>query len=541
MHREVKILLFAFWLISVATPLHAQFQPHLPDLRECQDFNCPANNFTIQSVYLSDINGNPISNTVRSCSQGQIIDVYISLRYSSNSGSNVSNGRLLADLEIGSQLIFINYFLGEISPSSGMTITLIDEDLKFAWSCGETVNLLNPHTIYTTTAQVDHSISYTCENNSYGKSQCGNTTSISVTTPHILDFVFQQECTVGDETPVSFENISRGGLESYYYRWDFMTGVDAISSTDYDTLVTYYGNGTATLTVTDENGVILSTYSQPVTLRETDVVDPFTTVTINQTDTINPNGAIILDVVRPGEYTYLWSGPDGFYADEAAIYGLKDGVYTVAITDEYGCVFVYEFQLPAFVSLPLPVELLELTYSKPTKGVSIRWKVPKGNRAYGFQIERSYGGIDDFLVVGYLAPGKSGEGTSGTYAFVDSLKAPRKGRYYYRIKALSDEEEIYCSEVRMVNVSVPDASDSWRLYPNPVNGSTLHLQYVGSRNDYEHRAQIRVYSPHLGAHWVLHSEMLQVDLSEVLDNMPGGLFFVEIRYADYTKVFKVIR
>jgi hypothetical protein len=541
MYYTGKILLFAAGMFILVMPLYGQYQPHLPDLRACETFNCPANNFSIQSVYLSDINGEPITNTVRSCSPGQVIDVYISIRYSSNSGSSVNNGRILADLYIGDTRIFINYFVGVLVPSAGETITLVDDDLRFSWTCGDEVNLVNPHTIYTTTAQVDHSVSYGCGSNSYNRSQCGNTSSISVSTPHIVDFEFDQGCTNAGETQVFFTNTSRGGTGSFNYFWEFMTGMDLASSTEIDPAMTYLGDGDATLVVRDENGILLSSYTQTVTLRDTQVVNPFTSMTINQTDTIQPDGAIILDVIGTGTYTFLWTGPDDFHSDEPAIYGLQDGIYTVTVTDESGCHAVYEFQLPAFVALPLSVDFSRWKYNQWVGGVELGWRVLDANREYVFYIQRSKDGVDRFEDIGAVNGGTDGS-TVDVFRFVDHLTDGVGGRYYYRIvvRGINDQKDALFSEIRMVQVPRSTELGSWKLFPNPVGGNALFLQYTGSRFAEGHLLHVKVFSPTSGTVWVWEGNLGRIDLSDSLSKFPKGLFFVEVYYAGQREVFKVV-
>lgn len=201
------------------------------------------------------------------------------------------------------------------------------------------------------------------------------------------------------------------------------------------------------------------------------------------------------------------------------------------------------FQLPAYVALPLSLDFVPLAFDKANGGVTMGWKVLDGNREYIYEIERSYGGVADFSVVGYLAP-NSKERSAGNFQFVDSSQHPRAGRYYYRINVLStdDQRTVYSSEIRMVQVPEKKGGQAWYLFPNPVNnGTSLYLQYRGGQILDDRKVSIRVYSPSSGAMWLLEGTIGQIDLSDSLTKMPKGLFFVEVQHAGRSEVFKAIR
>ncbi|MCC5935992.1 MAG: hypothetical protein JJU34_01805 [Lunatimonas sp.] len=357
--------------------------------------------------------------------------------------------------------------------------------------------------------------------------------------PLAVQFEYEYDCPLDGATSVRFVSTANGGREPFIYSWTF-TNASIVTSNQPNPIVDFFQRGTAQLTLQDANGTT-NTYYVDLPIPEALIISESTNV-INSTNEENPDGGIELVLENIGSFSYAWSGPDDFFADEPAIYGLKDGVYTVTVTDEYECTFVYEFQLPAFVALPLSIDFVKLNYDESAGGVTMGWNVLDGNREYTYQIERSFGGIHDFSVVGHIAS-NSGGSVDGSYQFVDSAQHARDGRYYYRIKVVSVDgtKPVYISEIRMVQVSSKIGTETWDLYPNPVNGTNLYLLYRGGQLGDDRKAKIKVYSPSSGILLLLEGEIGLIDLSNSLSKMPKGLFFVEVQYGGKSEVFKVIR
>src|SRR6187402_3159336 len=106
----IKSVLIALLLIF---NIHNSFSQ--VDLRTC-GFACTSNNYTLTDVYLSlsDVNGDPITNTT--CTIGQVQPVYIYLNYSSNSNSSIHFTRLNSDLTIDGVTTFLNVLMGDVVP-----------------------------------------------------------------------------------------------------------------------------------------------------------------------------------------------------------------------------------------------------------------------------------------------------------------------------------------------------------------------------------------------------------------------------------------
>jgi hypothetical protein len=161
--------IFILGIFMLTHQSFAQNQPNLLDLRTC-GLSCSSNNYTVEEVFLSDINGNPITNSFATCTVGTQQTAYISFSYSTNSGSSTSNGRLFADLMIGNDVQFLNYFFGNLPAAKSNPVTVTLTDIPINWICGQEVRLINPVLAWTTSGSANLSQSYQC--NSYPSAQC---------------------------------------------------------------------------------------------------------------------------------------------------------------------------------------------------------------------------------------------------------------------------------------------------------------------------------------------------------------------------------
>lgn len=100
-------------------------------------------------------------------------------------------------------------------------------------------------------------------------------------------------------------------------------------------------------------------------------------------ETIGGDGAINISVTGgTPNYTYAWTGPNGFTASTEDISGLEDGTYSVTITDDNGCTTTINniVVMPGTNSIDEVEESLFVVYPNPTNGiVNIVMKNPTVN------------------------------------------------------------------------------------------------------------------------------------------------------------------
>ncbi|WP_373524195.1 PKD domain-containing protein, partial [Aquiflexum sp.] len=317
-------LLLVWNFLAIPNEVHAQNQPNLLDLRTCGS-SCSSNNFTIKEVYLSNVNGVPLSSSFATCTPGVQQTAFISFVYNSNSGSSTSNTRLFADLIIGGNSEYINIWIGNL-PSAKNIDRVVTLNHSFTWTCGAEVKLDSPTLAWTTSGSANLSTSYEC--NSYPSAQCQFGADIVVDAPLAVQFDFTA-CTVNGSTSVNFTSTTNGGSQPYQYNWNFGNNANPTTSNIPNPTVTYSSAGSATLIVTDSKGVS-NTFTKTVTIPNELLV----TSTASQPTPGNNDGSILLSTAGgTGDNSVSWN--DGNTEFERT--GLAAGTYIATVTDEFNC------------------------------------------------------------------------------------------------------------------------------------------------------------------------------------------------------------
>ncbi|WP_162147684.1 HYR-like domain-containing protein, partial [Flavobacterium limnosediminis] len=339
-------LLLLFFLVGINN-VFSQFTSQKPDLRLCgtapnyyEDyFNCTSNNYTLNRVFLSltNVNGVPLSNTT--CTPGSSQPMYVMLNYTSNANSSIGQTRIFADLSIDGVVTPLNIYLGTVAPGTGQRQIYG----PFNWVCGQELALCRILAVWQTNGGPNDPElnSYTC--NTYSKSQCEFGSCMIVAAPLAVEYTYTV-CTTGNQSVVTFNDETSGGIQPYTYSWNFGDG-SPLSTLQNPTHNFPYPGGpyTVTLTVTDSNlpNHLVSTYTQ--------IITPPAPITITGVATSascsNQNDGAIDATVSGGTppYSYSWSnGPT-----TQDISGLSPGTYTLTVTDAFGCIKSQSFVIGA--------------------------------------------------------------------------------------------------------------------------------------------------------------------------------------------------
>ncbi len=128
------------------------------------------------------------------------------------------------------------------------------------------------------------------------------------------------DITCKDSNDGSISVSASGGCTPYTYTWsDGVTGTGTRNN---------LAAGDYTITITDNKG-------NSTTLSYT-ITNPEQAITVSG-EVVEPD-AINVDVTGgSGEFTYSWTGPNGFTSDQEDLTGLEPGTYTLVVTDSRGC------------------------------------------------------------------------------------------------------------------------------------------------------------------------------------------------------------
>ena len=176
------------------------------------------------------------------------------------------------------------------------------------------------------------------------------------------------------------------------------------------------------------------------------------------------------------------------------------------------------FDLTAFTSQMLPVELASFKAKKRNNTVSLDWVTASEINNDYFEIQRSENG-SDFETIGMV----HGNGTIDYYfyySFID--EKPFDELNYYRLKQVDYDGNFEYSDIEVVDFKVENPN--FTISPNPFdNEVTINLEYSYSRD-----TEVRVFNNlgQLVITTVLAKDQDQKTLN--LGELNSGMYFLEI-------------
>lgn len=135
---------------------------------------------------------------------------------------------------------------------------------------------------------------------------------------------------------------------------------------------------------------------------------------------------------------------------------------------------------------PLPVSFISIGANKVGAAVKVDWKVSAERGIKRYEVERSADG-SKFATAGSVAATGNNNGTDISYAWMDVT--PLTGTNFYRIKSVGVAGEVKYTNI--VKISIGDVKPSFTIAPNPVEGSTVNLQF---KNQAAGRYSVRLLS-----------------------------------------------
>ncbi len=230
---------------------------------------------------------------------------------------------------------------------------------------------------------------------------------------------------------------------------------------------------------------------------------------------------------------YAGGGNDGVNAVSASSLSLAmpaGNMYTGGGND--GHAFVQ-----AILQIALPVIWQEFTASKQDKNALLHWKVANENGTEGYQVERSFDGLN-FSKCGYVAS-KGNIFTDADYYYTDAdpvaqCHSSSCNKVYYRIKQLSYDNKFSLSSTRDV---VFDASDiSVVIYPNPATDKvTIRWNLPGAT---EIHYDVALYNS-TGALMISNKGLNGVTSETDVTQWPAGSYYIRITTGSKTYIQEI--
>jgi hypothetical protein len=125
-------------------------------------------------------------------------------------------------------------------------------------------------------------------------------------------------------------------------------------------------------------------------------------------------------------------------------------------------------------SSPLPVRFGSLHAKLVNNAAEISWETYSEENISHYEVQRSSNG-QDFSNAGLVLSQNVAEKNS--YSFTDNR--PLQGKNYYRVRSVDIDGKYLYSVVVIIHTGVNETNNTLQVYPNPVKGSSVNVQFSG--------------------------------------------------------------
>jgi len=193
----------------------------------------------------------------------------------------------------------------------------------------------------------------------------------------------------------------------------------------------------------------------------------------------------------------------------------------------------------------LPVNFLNFyqVFDEDQRNINIFWSTSMEWENSHFEVERSYGGINDFVSVGEIS-GRGWTDEVTEYNFQDDDLPLAGGNLFYRLKQVDFNGNYEYSEI--VGVRLPTVQFTkgvWRAYPNPVIGSTLNIELMDISKYNDEKVALRVMSSTFSFSEMEFHDLYELNetVSSLFTKIPTGLYILEIKWGISVERIKVMK
>jgi len=162
---------------------------------------------------------------------------------------------------------------------------------------------------------------------------------------------------------------------------------------------------------------------------------------------------------------------DNFLGTRSQLSVLNSTTVTFDITSDPASKATNRFSVVFGPSGPLPVTFTEIKAYKQNTAIAVEWKVANQMNIHHYEIERSTDGASFSYLATQAASGNNGSNATYTYTDIN----PKAGDNFYRVRSVGVGGDVKYSSIVKVNIAKTNAGIN--VYPNPVVGATMGLQF----------------------------------------------------------------
>jgi hypothetical protein len=494
--------------------------------------SCTQNNIVVERFTLRDADGNPFSPN-DDYEIGDPVTGQIFIRFSGSS-TNAYSLKTTYDIYVNGVLVVTQGYACLFDRQQVVLNTPIFVN-DFTWNWGDVVEVRNVYVRWSTNSNSS------CAEVSDGNSQCYfNGTGFVAAVPLFPDFSYVATYC---NPFVQFNDLTVGGYPPYTYSWNF-GGFGSSSAASPSFSFPQPGSYEVTLTTSDNSGTVRSV-TKTVTIPVFDIQVEITPSRINSS-----SGSIKVDATGGNSpYTIEWeSDPAGISGSVSGIESsytisnLPSGDYIITVTDALGCTITENYFVEWSSILSQKWDLFEAKLNQNNKSVEIEWVTTLEKYSCKYIIERSTSGISNFEDLG-IVEGYGFNEDFANYLFSDNQLPASGGRIYYRIRTEDINQKVYMSKV--ISVLVPEqkglSESAWLIYPNPLVGDKLTLQYQGLLKNKGERVHVFISTIDGKSIKNFVTDKETIILDDIAKQIPKGILVIEIIDGFKKEIIRVVR
>jgi hypothetical protein len=227
---------------------------------------------------------------------------------------------------------------------------------------------------------------------------------------------------------------------------------------------------------------------------------------------------------------------DRFLNTETNISLSDSTLFKFSITDDPASYSADRFMV-IFLSVSaaqLPVSFLYITAQIKNENVLLEWKVENEDNVDHYEIEYSVDSVHFSL--------KENKKASGLKENVNSYtdNSPTSGINFYRVRSVDKNGKSLISPV--IKVFLGSFKSGISIYPNPVNGEIIHLQFIGQPVGNYLLTFYNSSGEVLQTKTLYHKEGSETHLLKIGKKFPTGIYILQIKGPGEIKEFlKVVK
>jgi hypothetical protein len=404
----------------------------------------------------------------------------------------------------------------------------------FDWIWGDVVEIKDIFMYWETgTAKPNTTCNFTLKNNI--NAQCySNPEGYTAAVPLFPKFDFDTNGICN--TTIEFTSQTIGGSPpfNYTFSWDF----DGLgSATGANPVFNFPATGTYTIGLTADDGVSVTTIYKDI------FIDPNFGIQVSVLPTkLNDNsgtGIIYVQNVTGGtpEYSFAWTGPDGFMSNDRDIFGLKSGLYTLLVTDSRGCQQTEQYFLD--VASVLKFEWKSFEVNSLGDRVQVIWDVHNEVAGSEYILERSLGNAENFVPISGIFDASHSDAPV-RYELSDSTFPVFEKNIYYRlIKRFGALE--FISPIKSV-IRNNSSISSWMVYPNPSRGQKITLANPDVDLIKEESIRLELFDSGNYFRQIEINQVLEknLDIQTLFGDLPKGVLYLRVVQGKEVSVLKLV-